>query len=151
MSGLLVTPRTAANQASLSFTISWSLLKFMSNDAIQPSHSLSTSSPALNISQHQGLFQRVGSLHQVTKVLELQLQLQHQSFQLIFRRGFPGDSDGKESAYNAEDPGSIPGSGRSPGEGSGYPLQYSCLDNSMPEEPGGLYSTGLQSQTRLSD
>ena len=118
MSGLLVTPRTAANQASLSFTISWSLLKFMSNDAIQPSHSLSTSSPpALNISQHQGLFQRVGSLHQVTKVLELQLQLQHQSFQLIFRRGFPGDSDGKESAYNAEDPGSIPGSGRSSEKG----------------------------------
>ena len=60
-------------------------------------------------------------------------------------------SDGRVSAYKAEDPGSIPGSGRSPGEGSGYPLQYSCLDNSMPEEPGGLYSTGLQSQTRLSD
>ena len=114
-----MTPRTAANQASLSFTISWSLLKFMSNDAIQPSHSLSTSSPALNISQHQGLFQRVGSLHQVTKVLELQLQLQHQSFQLIFRRGFPGDSDGKESAYNAGDLGSIPELGRSCGEGNG--------------------------------
>ena len=40
-------------------------------------------------------------------------------------------SDGKESAYNAEGPGSIPGSGRSPGEGSDYPLQYSCLENSM--------------------
>ena len=40
-------------------------------------------------------------------------------------------SDGKESAYNAEGPGSIPGSGRSPGEGSDYPLQYSCLENPM--------------------
>ena len=139
MSGLFVTPRTAARQASLSFTISWSLLKFMSTDAIQPSHPLSTSSPpALNISQHQGLFQWVGSLHQVVKVLELQLQ--HRSFQLMFRMAFPGDSDGKESAYNAEDPGSIPGSGRSPGESCGYPLQYSCLDNSMPEEPGGLHT-----------
>ena len=45
--------------------------------------------------------------------------------------GFPGGSDGKESAYNAGDLGLIPGSGRSPGEGIGYPLQYSCLENSM--------------------
>ena len=39
--------------------------------------------------------------------------------------GFPGSSAGKESAYNAGDPSSIPGSGSSPGEGIGYPLQYS--------------------------
>ena len=45
--------------------------------------------------------------------------------------GFPGDSDGKESACNAGDPGSIPGLGRSPGERNGNPLQYSCLENSM--------------------
>ena len=44
--------------------------------------------------------------------------------------GFPG-SDGKESACNVGDPGSIPGSGRSPGEGNGNLFQYSCLDNSM--------------------
>ena len=44
---------------------------------------------------------------------------------------FPGGSDGKESACNAGDPGLIPGLSRSPGEGSGYPLQYSCLENSM--------------------
>ena len=42
---------------------------------------------------------------------------------------FPGGSDGKASAYNAGDPGSVPGSGRSPGEGNGSPLQYSCLEN----------------------
>ena len=54
------------------------------SDAIQPSHSLSSPSlPAFNLSQLQGLFQWVSSLHQVAKVLELQLQ--HQSFQWIFR------------------------------------------------------------------
>ena len=42
-----------------------------------------------------------------------------------------GSSDGKESAFNAGDPGSIPGSGRFPEEGNGNPLQYSCLENSM--------------------
>ena len=42
---------------------------------------------------------------------------------------FPGSSDGKESACNAGDPGLIPGSGRSPGEGNCNPLQYSCLEN----------------------
>ena len=45
--------------------------------------------------------------------------------------GFPGGSDGQETACNAGDPGSIPGSGRSTGEENGYPLQYSCLENSM--------------------
>ena len=56
-------------------------------DAIQPSHPLlSPSPPALNLSQHQGLFNWVSSLHQVAKVLELQLQ--HQSFQWIFRPDF---------------------------------------------------------------
>ena len=45
--------------------------------------------------------------------------------------GFPGGSGGKESACSAGDPGSIPGSGRSPGEGNGNPLHYSCLENSI--------------------
>ena len=44
---------------------------------------------------------------------------------------FPGGSDGKASACNAGDPGLIPGWGRSPGEGNGNPLQYSCLENSI--------------------
>ena len=44
---------------------------------------------------------------------------------------FPGGSDGKESAHNAGDSGSIPGSKRCPGEGNGYPLQYSYLEDSM--------------------
>ena len=45
--------------------------------------------------------------------------------------GFPGASDGEESAYSEGDPGSVPSLGRSPGEGNGCPLQYSCLENSM--------------------
>ena len=45
--------------------------------------------------------------------------------------GFPGGSDGKESTCNVRDPGLIPGLGRSPGEGYGNPLQYSCLENPM--------------------
>ena len=44
---------------------------------------------------------------------------------------FPGGSDDKASAYNVGDPGSVPGSGRSPGEGYGTPLQHSCLENPM--------------------
>ena len=44
---------------------------------------------------------------------------------------FPGGSAGKESACNARDPGSIPGSGRSPGKGNDNPFQYSCLGNPM--------------------
>ena len=59
-------------------------------DAIQPPHPLSSPSPpALNLSQHQGLCQRVGSSHQVAKVLEFQLQ--HQCFQWIFRTDFLWD------------------------------------------------------------
>ena len=136
-------------------------------DAIQPSHPLlPPSPPAINLSQHQGLFKWVSSSHQVAKLLEFQLQ--HQSFQWVYQdwfplgwtswislqskglsrvfsnttvqkhqffgtqpQGFPCGSDGKASAYNARDLGSIPGSGRSSGEGNGNPLQYSCLENPM--------------------
>ena len=53
---------------------------------------------------------------------------------------FPGGSDGEESACNAGDPSLIPGLGKSPGEGYGYSLQYSGLENPWTEEPGGLQS-----------
>ena len=53
-------------------------------------------------------------------------------FKLVYNTlGFPDDSDGKESACNMGIPSLFPGLGRSPGEGNGYPLQYSCLENSM--------------------
>ena len=69
-----------------------------------------------------------------------------QLFITIIYQGFPGSSDGKESAFNTGDSGSVPGSGRSPGEGHGNPLQYYCQENPIPwtEEPGGLQSMGLQ-------
>ena len=70
---------------------------------------------------------------------------------LLLVRVFPGGSEIKASAWNAGDPGSIPWSGRSPGEGNGNPLQYSCLENLM--EGGAWYATvhGVaKSWTRLS-
>ena len=58
--------------------------------------------------------------------------------------GFPGGSDGKESACNTGDLALNPGWRRSSGEGNGNPLQYSCLENYMDKEPGGLQSTEWQ-------
>ena len=63
--------------------------------------------------------------------------------------GFPGGSDSKESAYNVGDRGAIPGSGRSPGEGKGIPLQYSHLENPMNRGAWQVQPMGSQSQTRL--
>ena len=67
-------------------------------------------------------------------------------------KDFPGGSDGKASVYNAGDPGSIPGLGRSPGEGNGNPLQYYCLENPMDRGAWQATVHGIaKSQTRLSD
>ena len=66
--------------------------------------------------------------------------------------GFPGSSDSKEYACNAGGPGLIPGSGRSPGEGNGNPLQYSCLKKTM--DRGAWWATVhgvIKSWTRLGD
>ena len=204
---LFVTPWTAACQASLSFTISQSLLKFMSIESVMPSNyfilchlllhlpsifssirvfsnesashirwwkywSLSLSiSPSNEYSELisfridwfdllavqrtlKSLFQ-----HHSSKVAILQhsaffiVKLSHPYmttgktialtiwtlvgkvmsllFNMLSRLDFPGGSDGKASAYDAGDLGSIPGLGRSPGEGNGNPLQYSCLENPM--------------------
>ena len=66
--------------------------------------------------------------------------------------GFPGSSDGKEFACSVGDWGLIPGSGRSPGEGNGNPLQYPCMENPM---DGGVWQATVhgvaKSWTRLSD
>ena len=70
----------------------------------------------------------------------------------VYFQSFPGGSDVKASACNAGDLGSIPGLGRSPGEGNGNPLQYSCLENPM--DRGAWWATvhGVaKSRTRLSD
>ena len=78
-----------------------------------------------------------------------------ETWHLCYFWGFPGDSDGKESACNAgdiRDMSSIPGSGRSPGGGPGIPLQYSCLENPM--DRGTWWATVrriTKSQTRPSN
>ena len=71
--------------------------------------------------------------------------------QLFEGSGILGGSDGKESSHNVEDMGLITRLGRSPEEENGNPLQYSCLQNTMAEEPGRLQSMESQSQTQLSN
>ena len=63
--------------------------------------------------------------------------------------GFPGGSDSKESTCSVRDLGLILGSGRSSGEGNGYPLQYSCLENSM--DRGAWWATGGHKESDTSD
>ena len=73
---------------------------------------------------------------------DMTLQLNHYyqySKAFMYCRGFPGGLDGKESACNPGNQGSIPGSGRSPGEGNGNPLQHCFLENSM--DRGGWQAT----------
>ena len=74
------------------------------------------------------------------------------SYPVLYHGGFPGGSDSKESACNAGDLGLIPGSGRSPGEGNGNTLQYSCLDNFMDRETWWATVHGVtESRTWLSN
>ena len=85
------------------------------------------------------------------KIFSLNVSLEYISAQYK-RWGFPGGSNSKESACNVGDLGSTPESGRSPGEGNGYPLQYPGLENSM--DRGTWWATvhGVtKSRTRLSD
>ena len=69
----------------------------------------------------------------------------------LWNMGFPGGAEVKASACNVGDLGSIPGSGRSPGEGNGNPLQYFCLENPMDGGAWWARVHGSQSRTRLSD
>ena len=88
----------------------------------------------------------------------LGLQFNSRVWKILWRRdrpvflGFPGGSDGKESACNAGDLGSIPEFGRSPGGGNSNPLQYSCLENSMDRGAWQTIVHGVaKSQTQLSN
>ena len=88
------------------------------------------------------------SLHFETIVL-LAFHLEQLTYYFL---DFPGGSDGKAPVYNAGDQGSIPGSGRSPGEGNGNPLQYYCLENPMGRGAWRATVHGVaKSRTRLSD
>ena len=67
----------------------------------------------------------------------------------VFLHGFPGGSDGKESTCSVGDLGSIPGLGRSSGEGNGNPLQYSCLENPM--DRGAAWRAIVHGEVKQSD
>ena len=129
---LFATPWTAACQASLSITNSWSLPKLLSIESVMPSNHLhpllSPSPPAFNLSKHQGLFQWVSSMHQVAKVLEFQLQ--HQSFQWTLRTDLLEDG--------------LVGSPCCPGDSqkSSSTLQFKSINSSV---LGFLYSPTLTS------
>ena len=98
----------------------------------------------------QGTFQHLFQHHSSKASI-----FQHSAFfmvQLSHPLGFPGGSEVKASASNAGDPGLIPGSGRSPGEGNGNPLQYSCLENPMDRGAWQATVHGVtKSQAQLSD
>ena len=95
--------------------------------------------PWWGISRGDQWIARKGPCTCVKSQLSLMLVL---SKQVKYHLGFPGGSEVTVSAWNAGNPGSIPGLGRSPGEGNGNPLQYSCLENPM--EGGTWWAMGLQ-------
>ena len=76
----------------------------------------------------------VGSKFQLHLVHSQAVHPSYKYIYIIIHGGFPSGSDGKESAFNAGDLGSIPRLGRSPEEENGNPLQYSCPENSMDRE-----------------
>ena len=135
-----MTPWTAAHQTFLLFTIPHSLLKLISIKSILPSSHLillpsTTASGSFPMScLFASCGQSIGASASAS-VLPMSIQgrfpLGLTSLIFLQSKGLPGGSDGKESDCNTGDMDSIPGSGRSPGEGKGYPLQYSYLENSM--------------------
>ena len=145
----------AARQASLSFTVTWSLLKFMSTESMMPSKHLILCHPLCHLPIYYNFtysveiltyFEcsingfRASLVAQLVKNAPAVQETQFDSWvgKIPWRRDslptsvfldFPGGSDGKESAWNMGDLGSIPGLGRSPRKGHGNPLQYSGLKN----------------------
>ena len=140
---LFATSRTAAFQASLSLEFSrqqyWSEFPFPTpGDLLNPRIKLT--SPIL-----------ASGSSNLRRVINWEIGIDVYTL-LYVKGGFPGGSDGEEPACNAGDLGSIPGSERSPGEGNGNPLQYSCLEN--PRDRGTwqtIVHRVAKSQRQLSD
>ena len=122
-----VTPWTAALQTSLSFTVSQSLLKFISTELVILFNHLILCCPLFLL---PSVFPRIRVFcNELSPFIRWP---NYCSFTISPFNEYSGlISDGKESACSAEDLGLIPGSGRSSGEGKDYPLQYSCLENFM--------------------
>ena len=125
------TPRTVAFQASLPITNYQSLLKLISIESVMPSNHLILCHPFLLL---PSIFPSIGVFSNESVVRIRQPKYWSFSFSispsneysgLTSFTSFPDSSVGKEFTFDAGDPGSVPGSGRSDGEGIGYPLQYS--------------------------
>ena len=149
-------PRTAARQASLPFTNSRSLLRLMSIVSVMPSNHLILCRSLFLLPSSIRVFSNKSALHiRWPKSWSFSCSIcpsSEYSGLISFRTDFTGGSDGKESAWSVGDLGSTPGSGRSPGEGNGYPLWYSRLENPM--DRGAWWATAhavVKSWTRLSD
>ena len=160
---LSATPWTVAHQDSLSLTISWSLPKFMSIESVILFNHLILCFPLLLL---PSFFPRIKVISNESAVCirwskywsfsfsispsnEYSVLISSTTdwFDLLTVQGtlenllsFSGGSDNKEPACNAGDPSLIPKLGRPPGEGNGYPLQYSCLENCMDRGAGPGYS-----------
>ena len=154
-------PWTAACQASLSFTVSWSLLKLMFIESVMLSNYFILCSPRLFLlwifpsirviynalrirwpkycsfrftispsNEYLGLISfRMNRFYLLAVQGIFKSVLQHHNLKASILWCSAIGSDGRECACSAGDWGSIPGSGRSPGEGNGYPPQYPCLEN----------------------
>ena len=121
-------PHALWYQASLSFTISWNFLKFITIELMMLSNFLILCHPLLpSIFLSIRVFSSDSALH-IRQAKYWSFSFSISSFN---EWGFPCGSAGKESTCNVGDLGSIPGLGRSPGEQKGYPLQYSGLEISM--------------------
>ena len=105
------------------------------------------------VTEHQAGFPVLYSVFPLAVSFTLVVYIyQCYSLNFPYPLGFPSSSAGKESTCNAGDLGSIPGLGRSPGEGNGYPLQYPCLENPMDRGAWQATVCGVaKSRTRLSD
>ena len=129
---LLVTAWTAAYQAPPSMGFSrqeyWSGLPFPSPGDL-PNPGIKPRSPTLQVDSW--LAEPRGKPPFTYKKLIMSMRNFFEKHIFLSHTSFPGGSEVKASAWNAGDPGSIPGSGRAPGEGNGNPLQYSCLENPM--------------------
>ena len=136
----------SACQAYLSFTVSHRLLKLISIESVMPSNHLILCHLFLllpSIFPSIRVFSNESDVHirQPTYwSFSFSISPSNEYSGLISFTSFPDSSVGKEFTFNAGDPGSVPGPGRSDAEGIGYPLQYSCLEHSQGQRSPAGYS-----------
>ena len=139
---LFVTPWTTAHQASLSFTVSQNLLRFMSIESVMLSKHLILCHPLVLLPSVFPMLLQMALFCSFLWPSNIPLY--------IYTWGFPDSSVGEESTCNAGDPCSIPVSGRSAGEGIGYPLQYSwvSLVGQVVKNPPAMWRPGFDPWVR---